>query len=208
MTDTAESIRHDTARVRHLLGITGDPAGLRILDLAARTGWFCSALAERGAVVHAIEGREVNAAHIRPQPNLTVEIADVRTLSRDRHGTFDVSLCLGILYHLDAESALGLLGALAEVTTGYAVIDTNTCAGRWEYGKTTITAGGEDWQGCYYPEGMHPWDAIGNASSFWFTREDLTRAILRAGFASVEQVPGKGHPEEPDERLWFRAVAR
>jgi 2-polyprenyl-3-methyl-5-hydroxy-6-metoxy-1,4-benzoquinol methylase len=34
--------------------------------------------------------------------NLEVRLEDVRALDPQRHGAFDVVLCLGLLYHLDA----------------------------------------------------------------------------------------------------------
>ena len=57
----------------------------------------------------AIEGREANAAKARVAAEvlglerLEIRVEDVRELSAERHGTFDVVLCLGLLYHLDAD---------------------------------------------------------------------------------------------------------
>src|SRR5262245_7380824 len=85
----------------------GSVDGLRILDLGALEGMFSIELARRGARVVAIEGRAINAAKIRfarevlELPNLEVVSGDVRHLRRERHGEFDIVLCLGILYHLD-----------------------------------------------------------------------------------------------------------
>lgn len=179
MTDTAANIAADQARLRRVLDLVPGPGGLRILDLGAGAGVFSTALAERGASVLAIEGRESNARQIRPHPNLVVEIGDVRGLSLSAHGMFGVSLCLGILYHLDAGSAFRLLRALAEVTERYAMIDTHTGGG------TQVELGGETYSGRFYSE----------------------RLILAAGFARVRRrVTGKAYPGEPDDRLWLVAA--
>lgn len=190
----------DQARLRRVLDLIPEPDGLRILDLGAGTGVFSTALAERGAMVLAIEGRESNARQIRPHPNLVVEVGDVRGLSLSAHGMFGVSLCLGILYHLDASSAFGLLRSLAEVTERYAVIDTHTGGG------TQVELGGETYGGRFYSEPAGDWSSIGNAESFWFAPGDLERLILAAGFAQVRRVPGKAYLGEPDDRLWLVAV--
>ena len=63
-----------------------------------------------GAKVVAVEGREVNFAKMKSVKeylglkNMEVALADVRTVTKEKYGEFDLVLACGIMYHLDAES--------------------------------------------------------------------------------------------------------
>ncbi len=67
-------------------------------------------LARLGANVVGIEGREANLAKARfAKEALSLENPefhqdDVRNLSKEKYGRFDVVLCLGILYHLNRQT--------------------------------------------------------------------------------------------------------
>src|ERR1700722_13774897 len=87
--------------------LAGKPiSGMHDLDLACLEGLYAVEFARQGAKVLAIEGRESNiekakfAKRTLGLENLELLQCDVRDLSPDRHGHFDVVLCLGILYHL------------------------------------------------------------------------------------------------------------
>jgi 2-polyprenyl-3-methyl-5-hydroxy-6-metoxy-1,4-benzoquinol methylase len=79
-------------------------AELRILDLACLEGLYGIELALQGAQVVGIEGREANLVKARfTQDVLGLETInffqdDVRNLSPEKYGRFDVVLCLGIFY--------------------------------------------------------------------------------------------------------------
>src|SRR5262249_18360193 len=95
--------------VQTVADVTDRPLhNLRVLDLACLEGLFGIEFALHGAQVLAIEGREANLAKARfakdtlDLSRLELVSGDVRQLDRGEHGTFDVVLCLGILYHLDA----------------------------------------------------------------------------------------------------------
>lgn len=175
-----------------------DLDGLRVLDLGCRTGAFSIALADAGADVLGIEGRQENLDHV-PASTVRFELADVRDVSTETHGTFDVVLCLGILYHLGPEDAIGLLAAMRKMTERFAVIDTHI--GADQFG---VTVDERQYRGNWYGENtVHPWSAIGNAASWWFTRDSLGDALRNTGWSSVADIPGKGWGDEPDDRAWL-----
>jgi 2-polyprenyl-3-methyl-5-hydroxy-6-metoxy-1,4-benzoquinol methylase len=98
-------------KVRRVLQVVADLAGkplseIRVLDLACLEGQYAVEFARHGARAVAIEGREANfekanfAKRMLSLDNLQLIRGDVRDLSREKHGVFDVVLCLGILYHL------------------------------------------------------------------------------------------------------------
>jgi SAM-dependent methyltransferase len=186
------------AGVLELIRARADIPGLRVLDLACRTGAFSTALANAGAEVLGIEGRPENFNRIPSSSGARFELGDVRDLSVARHGTHDVTLCLGILYHLDAEDALRLLAAMRQVTTGFAIIDTHVGVP-----ATIVEVAGREYLGHWYGEPPGLWSSIGNPRSFWFTPESLDAAVYAAGWATIEHLPGVRHPAEPAGRHWL-----
>lgn len=182
--------------------------GLRVADLGCLEGGFALALAQRGMKVMGVEARQRNldkALLLKEHfdlPELEFVRDDVKNFTREKFGSFDVVLALGILYHLDRP--VEWLSQIAEATRGLLVIEShyapadkaamklldrqfkrlghlkqvealgNTYEGRWffEYGPK-----GE-------PENQL-WASYSNGSSFWLTRESLLRATLRAGFDLV-----------------------
>lgn len=194
----------DAERTAGALGIVAERRpieGLRVLDLACRTGAFTYAFAEAGAAAFGIEGRMENleqAAARLPENPAQYMLGDVRDLSPDVHGTFDVTLCLGILYHLDAPDALKLLRAMRQVTTGFAVIDTHVGAA-----STAAEVDAKAYAGTYYYEPPGMWSSIGNQRSFWFTPEALDDAISDAGWTQIEHHPGIRWAGEPAGRHWL-----
>lgn len=103
---------------------------LRVLDLACCEGQYAVEFALQGAEVVAIEIRDPHLAktrfvkdHLRLD-NLTLFQDDVRNLSREKYGVFDVVLCSGILYHIDAAHVFGFIKNIAEVCGRMAIFDT------------------------------------------------------------------------------------
>lgn len=176
--------------------------GLRVLDLACRTGAFTHALARAGADAYGLEGRAENLALAgeRPENGAQYMLGDVRDLAPEAHGTFDVVLCLGILYHLDADDAVRLLRAMRAVAPdGFAIIDTHIGGPR-----TSVVVDDTVLRGSWYgepPTGW--WSSIGNPRSFWFTPDSLDDAVRLAGWTTIEHHPGIRWPGEPAGRHWL-----
>ncbi|MFL5845482.1 MAG: class I SAM-dependent methyltransferase [Solirubrobacteraceae bacterium] len=172
---------------------------LRVLDLGALEGGFAIEFAMHGAEVVAVEGRKGNceriafAAEVLGLDNLATHQQDVRAVTVDELGTFDVVLCLGLLYHLDAESVLPFLRNLAALTTKACVIDTHVAL----YDRMTITDEGRTYAGDLFvehPEGATQrqideswWASLDTTPSFFFTEPSLLNALQDVGYSSVHR---------------------
>jgi 2-polyprenyl-3-methyl-5-hydroxy-6-metoxy-1,4-benzoquinol methylase len=144
----------DPARVRRCLQLAVDMLHrpveqLRVLDLGALEGQFAIEFALHGAEVVAIEGRRANvekaalARDVLGLERLELREEDVRGLDRERHGAFDVVLCLGLLYHLDGDDVFAFIDRLAEVCTGLLILDTHVAL----KGRDTHRHAGREYRG-------------------------------------------------------------
>lgn len=179
---------------------SADLTGVRVLDLACRTGAFAAAFHEQGAEATGIEGRQENLDMAYEGPRYIHD--DVRNLNVVSHGAYDVVLCLGILYHLDADDAIALLRAMWSVThltsqSGIAVIDTHVGASH-----DRVEVDGQTFAGQWYGEPPGLWSSIGNPRSWWFTPDALDDACRAAGWTTVERHPGIRWSGEPAGREW------
>jgi SAM-dependent methyltransferase len=93
------------------------------LDVGCGVGFFSSYLQQAGFQVSAFDGREENAieAHKR-NSDLNIEIRDVEDPELSKLGTYDLVLCLGLLYHL--ENPFRALRNLAALTGKILVVET------------------------------------------------------------------------------------
>jgi SAM-dependent methyltransferase len=212
----ANRLYGDEYKLRRVVQLVADVAGtdfgsLRVLDLGCLEGLYSIELAKRGAEVVGIEGREANIAKARYAREAlgldNVEFAqdDVRNLTRETYGEFDVILCLGLLYHLDADDVFTLLGRIGELSTQMAIVDTHIALS----GREQRHHGGESYRGISFPEYSEEgslWAAIGNRTSFWPTRASLVNALSRAGFTSVSECLAPAQPLEQPDRVLLLAV--
>jgi len=171
----------------------------RVLDLGCNDGGFSLELARRGArEVIGIEGRDgnlVDGIARREAEGLTqvdFRIADVRTLSRELHGEFDIVLCLGLLYHLDVPDLFDFVRSFAEVCRGYALIETNVALTP----RNEATSGGQTYHGLWYGEDTtRPGASLDNPRSFWPTKPSLLNLLGDVGFTSVTEVLSPAIPK-------------
>ena len=96
---------NNTAQVLALLDLPDDARGLRVLDLGTRDGFFAFEMERRGAEVIAVDYLPRDQTGFAVASRLldfkvTFINANIYDLSAERHGTFDVVLFLGLLYHL------------------------------------------------------------------------------------------------------------
>ncbi len=171
--------------------------GLRVLDLGCAHGHYAFEMAKLGALVLGIEGRETwvkQANRTRQEESRTnVEFVqdDVRNLGKEKYGEFDIVLCLGLLYHLDAPDVFNLVNNIFEVCRDFAVIETHFAA------KPT---GMQTWRGKQYWGASIQEHAAGasakgklkragasldNEKSFWLTKSSLYNILQHVGFTSV-----------------------
>ncbi|MFQ5506633.1 MAG: class I SAM-dependent methyltransferase [Planctomycetota bacterium] len=202
-TISADDVSYETKMVRSMQwirDISGRPLEcLRVLDLACLEGMWAIELASHGATVVGIEGREANIAKARLArdvhglDNLELIKDDVRNLSVERHGLFDVVLCMGILYHLDAPDIFEFVSAISSVCKRLAIIDTHVSLAP----KEPRTYMGHTYWGRVYTEfsvrsttqekESAVWSSLDNIQSFWLTHASLNNLLARVGFSSVCQ---------------------
>jgi len=213
----------DEIKLRRIVQVVADLSGrpleqLRILDLACLEGLYAVELARHGARVVAIEGREANiekarfAKEVLGLGNLELIRDDVRHLSRQQHGQFDVVLCLGILYHLDVPEVFTFLERIAEVCQRFAVIDTHVSL----HDRECHVYRENKYWGASYPEhraDVTPeekakalWASLDNTKSFWLTRPSLYNGLLHVGFTSVYECHTPAEPVKPYDRTTLVAM--
>jgi hypothetical protein len=183
----------NVARVLQLVaGFAHRPfSDLRILDLGAYECGFSIELAAHGADVTAVEIRPDHVAkgefakQALGLKNLTIREADVRTLDPSEIGTFDVVLCLGILYHLTAQDAIRLLHQVAACSTLFAFFETQVSLSR----STQVEVDGATYHGRQFKEAEGtPGSSVGAPQTFWLTRSSLLNALVAAGFRTASEV--------------------
>jgi ubiquinone/menaquinone biosynthesis C-methylase UbiE len=117
--------------VREALAAAGP--GARALDLACCEGWFSHRLMDWGAgEVVGVDMREQSIRRAElvsdflgyDSERLTFRTADVHSLSAEELGSFDVVLCLGLIYHL--EDPMGALRLARSLTRGLCVVESQT----------------------------------------------------------------------------------
>jgi len=192
---------------------------LRVLDLGAFEGLFAVELARQGATVVAIEGREASLEKMRlakealELENLEVRLEDVRALDPQRHGAFDVVLCLGLLYHLDAPDVFQLLERMRDLCRDLVIIETRVAP----YPSERRDHGGRQYLGMPFrepPPDTPPlssdalWSSIGNPMSFQLIRASLCDALADMGYSSVLQCLLPPLVEERPNRATFAAFTR
>lgn len=208
-------------RLQRIVQIVSDvsprPLGeLRVLDLGCLEGLFAVELARQGAEVVGLEGREANLAKARLAKRVleleSLELVqdDIRNLSRERYGEFDVVLCLGVLYHFDAPEVFDVLERVSEVCRGLAIVETHistvrrqafTHAGRTYWGSTLE----EPTSSVHVHDRRLLWASLGNRRSVLLTRTSLCNALVHAGFTTVfeNHMPVEGETS-PD---WITLLA-
>jgi 2-polyprenyl-3-methyl-5-hydroxy-6-metoxy-1,4-benzoquinol methylase len=219
----APKIVGDEIRLRRVLQVVSDIAGkplntLRILDLACLEGLFAIEFARHGAEVVGIEGREANVEKARfskrvlSLDNLEFVQDDVRHLSRERYGVFDVVLCLGILYHLDAADILPFLESISHVCRGFALIDTHVSlkpeksyefGGKIYWGRTFFE---HDARSAPEEKEKARWASLDNPRSFWLTRPSLYNLLSHVGFTSAHECYIPEESNKPPDRITVLAV--
>jgi SAM-dependent methyltransferase len=176
----------------------GPVGGSRILDLACDEGNFSLELAQLGAAeVLGIEGRDKqDAANAKREAlglaNVRFERGDVRNVTAETHGVFDVVLCLGILYHFDVPDVFTFAENLAGLTGRCAIIETQISLSRK---RREVHADREYW-GRTYPEDISMSGAsLDNPESFWPTKSSLLNLLADVGFTTVAEVQVPAIPE-------------
>ncbi|MEP6702353.1 MAG: methyltransferase domain-containing protein [Betaproteobacteria bacterium] len=108
--------------------VGGNWAGTSVIDVACHQGFFASHLARKGSPVLGIDARPEHIADTAliarayGLQNLRAAQHDINTLRADELGQFDVTLMLGLLYHI--ENPVGAIRLARALTRKACVIET------------------------------------------------------------------------------------
>jgi 2-polyprenyl-3-methyl-5-hydroxy-6-metoxy-1,4-benzoquinol methylase len=190
----------------------------RVLDLACLEGHYAIEFALHGAESVGIEAREVSLRKCNfVKQNLGLNKLsffqdDVRNLSVEKYGYFDIVICSGILYHLKADDLPDFIQAMADVCTGILLLDTFIAFSS----QTTQTVKGNVLHGHHYGEHESDddekskieklWASIDNASSFWLTEPTLVNLLMQSGFTTVSDILSPTMPGNMADRKTYLAV--
>jgi 2-polyprenyl-3-methyl-5-hydroxy-6-metoxy-1,4-benzoquinol methylase len=192
--------------------------GHRLLDLGSAEGLQSIEAAMHGFDTVGVEGRELFieraefAKKVFALSNVRFVHGDVRNISGGMLGTFDVTLCLGILYHLDREAMLPFFRAVSEMTSHLLIVDTHVdnpaSVARYKLGDTS------DIERRYFgrmhyehPKGLSVLQklariraSLDNEKSFWFDYPSLCQILADHGFNYVLDVKRPVHNMNADFR--------
>jgi SAM-dependent methyltransferase len=170
---------------------------IRVLDLGAFEGGFSVELAARGATVVAVEGRPDNLAkaqfakEVPSLGKLELVLDDVRNVSVRNYGHFDVVLCLGLLYHLNAPDVFELAREMAEMTQEILIIETEAYAfpdESFTWHTQTYWGGNRqehDPDATDHQKARNLLMSLNNNESFVLTRFSLIKLMQHVGCSSV-----------------------
>ena len=206
--------------VRQLM--QSDLSGLRCLDLGCLEGGISFEMAREGMDVIGVEGQDSNYRKCKAieqyfgLPNLHFLHADVKELSKQSLGTFDVILCCGILYHLD--NPFSFIKKLHEMCADFGMmfLDTHFAPDRASLEACGFREGLSDIETFEYDARVYNgrwfhefdegslkeadvWAAVSNYRSFWPTHESLIKALYHNGFKHILEVFGTFEIEEEYE---------
>lgn len=210
-------------KVRRVMQLVADLAGrpfgeLSILDLGCGEGVYAIEAGLRGARVLGLdartermgEGAACAARHGLDRVEFRQE--DVRAVDRATLGEWDVVLCLGLLYHLDADEAFALLHRVRGVCGRLLVVDTLISLAA----DTEVRHGDGVYEGELVREhgdSDSPEErrarvlrSIDTTFAFRFTRPALVRALHAAGFTSVLECHVPLEAGKAPDRITLAAV--
>lgn len=209
--------------IRRIVQSVADMTGkrikdLRVLDLGCLEGIYAIEFALNGAQVVGMEGRAASVAkcnfakEVLGLKNLTFVQDDVRNLTPAKYGMFDVVLCLGLLYHLDAPDLFTFTQQMSDVCSRVTVLDTHIATEIIE----TREYKGKTYSGVVYREHQEEtpqdirlqalWASLDNAKSFWLTRASMYNMLQECGFTSVHACMNPAIPEQYTDRDTIMAL--
>lgn len=94
--------RLEAQRTKDVVSRYLGPQSLDVLDVGGATGYYAAWLAEQGHRVHVVDPVAWHVRQAATIPGVTAAVGDARALDVD-DATFDLTLGLGPLYHLESE---------------------------------------------------------------------------------------------------------
>lgn len=161
-------------------GLPASLAGLRVLDIGPWDGFYTFEMERRGAQVTALDYADLDTFRLLHRAfgsRAEYVRMDAAEISAARLGTFDIVLCLGVLYHL--RHPLDVLEKICSVTRDVCIVDTFTTDGReWLAGQRQPIPTAE-----FYETS----ELGGQIDNWWGPSVEAVAAWIRAaGFAEAE----------------------
>lgn len=189
-------------RLKRILQIASDVSckplsECRILDLGCLEGKYSIEFGLHGADVTGVEIRDTNikrAIFLKEAyglNNVTFSRDDVRNISAERHGQYDIIICSGILYHLPEPDVFSFVENIYDLTDRLAIIDTHISlnanmsashAGKVYHGHLVAEHNTSDSREIVESRALA---SIDNRPSFIFSRPSLANLLQHVGFSSV-----------------------
>lgn len=192
--------------------LNGGYDGHKVLDLGCLEGYFSLECALHGADALGVDAKEVNfkkcefVKSVLGVPNLRFALDDAMNVTRQRYGSFDVVLALGLLYHLD--DPFTFLAQVADLCERFLVLDTlvaledapQTIDG-WQPELSDLrdfTHDERNYSGRLYREYEEGADEVErefsttashrNEFSIWLTEDSLVSLLDDVGFEQLEKI--------------------
>jgi len=146
-------------------------SGLRAaLDVGCGFGYFSQYLTRLGLKVTALDVREENVLEARGRnPGIAITVRNIEDPSISELGSFDLSLCFGLLYHL--ENPIVAIRNLAKLTEKFLVLETRVAP--YRSGAALL-----------YQEGFGPDQGV-NYIALVPSEKAFIKILYRAGFPFV-----------------------
>lgn len=190
-----------------------------ILDLACGEGLYALEAARRfpAARIHATDARSERMVVGRSRAeeeglHCTFEQIDVREMSVDSHGRWEVIYFLGILYHLDFPDSVTVLERIGRMCKRLLIIDTHVSLRH----RKTREWNGLTLKGHLFREHRRASSreerkarvraSIDNEYSFWLAEQSIMDILGRIGFSSAYRCMLPPEPGKPKDRATLVAV--
>lgn len=217
-------LNYDTVKLRRVIQALSDMTGanlesLRVLDLGVLEGLYTIELGLQD--VKEAVGVEAREANLRKAEFSKAALAvqnirfcqdDVRNVTEEKYGRFDVILCLGLLYHLDELAVFQVLERLSQMCDRFLVIDTHVALESYEQ----VEFRGSNYFGKHgreFKKGLSVadkakllWSAVDNDETFLLSKKSLVRVLGRLGFSSVFECLVPFEYVKPADRVTLFAV--
>jgi SAM-dependent methyltransferase len=198
----SDSIRGDYFVELAACSLRRKPTELRVLDLGCLEGAIAVQFARAGARVDGVDIRPASIAKATVVRDLlglkelrffvgdALNLATVESLEP----SYDVVVCAGLLYHLDAGDQLPFLTALQDRCRAITIVDTHFAV---DAPDKYLCPDGHVFRGKYIQElmpntgtdsGDAMWAGWHNERSFWLSETSLVNVLGLAGFGLVARV--------------------